>query len=427
MYKVTKYAYAESSTVKDTLDIEEVFTVIKNGDSALTHIKHARSFEKGSDDYNAVKTRLIPTFRFNFLFNGKATNKNIISPTGLIYIDVDRTEDIPYSDYVYAKWKSLSLTGYCILVKVSNLSLDNFNVSYNSVTRLLNIVSDDGARKATQQTIQSYDPDIYINRNSTIFNCLEIKKVSNPIKRKKEKGGLIRNETFLPVESHAKVRFNNIDDYFNDNDLPFIVFREEKERLCIPFIPRRVEEGNRNNYLFIYLSQIVALNPFINKTYIKALADSVNSNVMKPKLSDKELHKILNSIFQMKESNELEILYNKERRIIFNPICKMSFKEKMKIVNGELGTLKSKRTTEKINECIEEWDFETLGKITQVKAAHVIGVSVSTVKRYWVNFKTHVRELNIDHKMISNRVEHIQCCISYQDFCIDLPSIKKSA
>ena len=427
MYRVTKYKNVKSSDVDNILDIVEVFKIIKEGDSALRHIEYARRFEKGSEDYDSIKTSLIPTFRFNFLFDKKALNKNITEPTGLIFIDVDNTEIIPESNYIFAKWKSISLLGFSILVKVDKLSLENFNDSYEAISILLQINSDTGARKPTQQTVQSHDPDIYINYNSKTYNCLEIEKVSSAIKQKKGRECLTTNETFLQVFKKIKIRFNNIDDYFNDNDSPYIVFREEKERLCIPFIPRRVEKGNRNSYMFIYLSQIVALNLSISKAYIKKLADSVNSNVMKPKLGDKELDKIINSLFQLKESGELEMFYNKERRIIFNPDERITFKEKMKIVNRELGAMASERTTEKIYECIEEWDFESLGKITQTKIALVIGVSVSTVKRYWGNFKSFVKELNIDNNMMSGRLEQIECCMSYQNFYIYEPLMKKSA
>jgi hypothetical protein len=301
MYKVSKYKNVRSSEIDGTLDIEEVFKIIREGDSALRHIEYARSFAKGSEDYDSIKRNLIPTFRFNFLFNDKALNKNITEPTGLIFIDVDNTEVIPESDFIFAKWKSISLKGFSILVKVDKLSQENFNDCYDNLSSLLMINSDVGARKPTQQTVQSYDPDIYINYDAKTYNCADFEKVLSAIKQKKERRCLTRNETFLPVFQKIKVIFNNIGDYFIDNNSPYRVFREEKERLCIPFLPRKVEKGNRNSYLFIYLSQIVALNPHINKAYIKVLADSMNFNVMKPKLLDDELHKIINSIFQIND------------------------------------------------------------------------------------------------------------------------------
>src|SRR5690554_20933 len=166
MYKVTKYKNVRSSDVECTLDIAEVFEIIKNGDSALKHIEYARSFTRGSEDFDSVKTNLIPTFRFNFLFNEKALNKNITKPTGLIFIDVDNVKSIPKSDFIFAKWKSVSLNGFSVLVKVENLSIENFYDCYDKLTCLLELKSDLGARKPTQQTVQSYDPDIYIDYNS---------------------------------------------------------------------------------------------------------------------------------------------------------------------------------------------------------------------------------------------------------------------
>jgi hypothetical protein len=426
MYKVTTYEHAESSSVVDLLSIEEVFEIIKKGNSDLTHIKHARTFKKGTLDYDKIKRRLIPTFRFNFLFNQKVANKNITEPTGLIYIDADLVDEIPESELIFAKWKSLSGTGYCILVKVDNLSLNNFSDTYNNISKLLNIKSDEGARKATQQTIQSYDPNIFINYNSKIYNCIEKEKVSFLIKQKKKEKCLTANDTFFSNENFPKVRFNNIDDYFKNSDKPYLVFKEKKELLCIPFIPNEVNIGSRNNIFFIYLSQIVMLNLHLSKTYIKVLAGSVNNNAMKPKLPTNEIEKVINSIFNLKESGNLKMIFNKERRIIFNPENKISFKEKMAIVNKELGIIAKEKTTETIYACIEEWDFNSNEKITQKKVAKSLDKSVSTVKRYWDNFKDYVAELNEEYKS-NNNIQDIECCINYSNFYISKPLLNKSA
>jgi hypothetical protein len=427
MYKITKYRNAQSSIIQDTLMIEEVFEIIEKGDSKLNHIKHARSFEKGSTDYDEVRKFLIPTFRFNFLFKDKAANNNITKPTGLIYIDADLIDTIPQSDFIFAKWKSLSLTGYCILVKVQNLSFDNFKDYYNKISSILNINSDAGARKATQQTIQSYDPDIYINYNSKIYKHPKIEKVSSPIKQKKGGECLTRDDTLLSTPRNVKFRYDNIDDYFIDNDYQYIVFSGDKEKICDPYIPKRVEKGNRNQYLFIYLSQILALNPNMNKPYLIAMADNINLNVMKPKLVDNEILKIVNSLFKMKGSNELKIYLNKERRIIFNPKLRMSFQDKMKIVNKELGSIASEKTTQKIYECIEMWDFQFEGKITQRKVADLTELHLSTIKRYWHNFKSYVKDLNYGYKLENGHQKSISANCALDISYILEPLLKKAA
>ena len=427
MYSVTKYKNIKSSTVVEVLSVDDVFEIIRKGDSAFNHIKHARTFDKGSEDYTLVKENLIPTFRFNFHFHKTASNNNITVPTGLIYIDADDIEEIPESEFIFAKWKSLSLTGYCILVKVQNLSVENFKDCYDEVSSLIEVSSDSGSRKATQQTIQSFDPDIYINYNSKIYKHPKIEKVSSPTKQKKEGECLTRDDTLLSVTQNVKFRYYNIDDYFIDNDDPYIVFSGDKEKLCIPFIPPRVEKGNRNQYLFIYLSQILALNPNMNKPYLIAMADNINLNVMKPKLVDNEILKIVNSLFKMKGSNELKIYLNKERRIIFNPKLRMSFQDKMKIVNKELGSIASEKTTQKIYECIEMWDFQFEGKITQRKVADLTELHLSTIKRYWHNFKSYVKDLNYGFKEEYGGQEIISsnCILDY--FYITEPYYNKVA
>ncbi|MCA9381592.1 hypothetical protein KC678_04970, partial [Candidatus Dojkabacteria bacterium] len=227
MYTVTKYNNIKSSEVEAKIGIDEVFKIIKEGDSKLEFIKLARNYEKGSENYDSIKTSIIPTFRFNFLFEGKASNKNITEATGLIFIDIDNLDELPDSDFIYAKWKSISLTGYGVLVKVDGLTQNNFNNIYDEISKLLGVSSDSGARKPTQQTVQSFDPDIYINHDSRVYNCANSKKVPFPIKQKKEKGGLTTNDTFLLVPHiNTNVRFNNIDNYFKDNDLHYLVFKE---------------------------------------------------------------------------------------------------------------------------------------------------------------------------------------------------------
>lgn len=149
MYKVSKFESAKAPKVKQVLAIEDVLQIIKNGDEHLHIINTARFYGKGSTIYDNIKTNLLPSFRFNFLFEDSASNKNIISSTGLIYLDVDGVDSIPTNDYIFASWKSLSNTGFGLLVKVDNLTLDNYSNIYNQLTEIIGINSDAGARKAT--------------------------------------------------------------------------------------------------------------------------------------------------------------------------------------------------------------------------------------------------------------------------------------
>jgi len=398
MYKITQYENIKSTRVIDILSIEEVLKIMKDGNESLPFIKMAREFGKGSSQYDMIKENNLITFRYNFIFKDSAANKNIIAPTGLIYIDVDSDSVVPESEYVYASWKSLSNMGYGLLVKVDNLSVDNFKYVYKEVSNLIGVESDKNASKPIQQTVLSYDSNLYYNSDSITYSYVEPVKASPAINLKKERGYLSTNDTFIEQIPNTKVRFNNINDYFKDTDDAYIVFREEKELVCNPFVPRKVELGKRNSILFIYFSQIVALNPSIHKTYLKLLGDSININVMKPKLLDNEINRVIKSVFYMLGNGTLKMICNQERRILFNPSIKMEFKGKMKIVNRELGEMKSEATKAIIYEVIEDWDFVQRGKITQNKVAELSTYSIATIKRYWHHFKAYIKDLNDDYR-----------------------------
>jgi len=404
--KVSCYENIKKPKVKSLIEIEDFINKVKNGDDQILLINKAREYGKGHDTYNSIKTNLLPTYRFNFLFNQSASNKNITEPTGLIYIDIDKDINMNHNNYIFAKWKSLSNLGYGVLVRVENLTLNNFKEVYQEISNLLNVETDIHAAKATQQTVLSYDPDIYYNSNSLVYAYKETKKVSSHTIKKEEKC-MGRNDTFLNT-SNTKYRFNNIDDYFKENlSLPYIIFQDEKVKVCDPFVPFRVEKGKRNTTMYYCLSQYAMLNNHVSYQFLINCAKTFNSN-MYPRLEEKELGAIVNSILKKKKENSLEIYYNKERRILFNPSIKMTRKEKMLVVNKELGKLKSDVTESIIYELIEDWDFNKKGKIIQHKVAEELDISTSTVKRYWKSFKGYVKDLNQEYRQEQSKVKEGQ-------------------
>ena len=420
MFQVTQYASAKEPKVQNQINLTEVLNIIKNGDSKLSLIQFARTLKKGSHEYDTFKKNMLPTFRFNFLLEDSAANINITAPTGLIYLDADDISDIPDSPYVLAKWKSLSATGFGILVKVNALTLDNYKDTYNHLSQLIGIASDAGARKATQQTILSYDPNLYYNIDALVYDCNENKKVLCPPIEKKEKS-IGTNETFFN-EYDGTIRFNNIDEYFRDEyaDYKYRLF-DVKEKICNPFIPFMVEEGSRNKTMFFLLSQYALLNPKAGRSWLKAIANTINGK-MRPNLSDKETSFVIDSVLKKRDACTLQPYFNEERRVLFNPKVSLTAKEKMTIVNTELGKRKSDFTKEVIYLVLENWDFEADGKITQGKVAIYANRDVSTVKRHWSDFKAYVKDLNISYyksamqipKKIKDTVVKTTACATYR-------------
>jgi len=405
MFKIQQFKNCKTPKVSNSYDVNYVLNIIKNGNEKLKLIQAARAFDKSSTDYNKIKTELLPTFRFNFNFKESANNNNITSSNGLIYIDVDNIADIPNNQIIYAKWKSLSTSGYGILVKTNNVTYQNFNDTYNAIGKCLGIDVDINAAKATQQTVLSYDPELYFNPNSITYTAEnisysdDIKKVPSAHILKKGEEGMLGDGTFS--EYNNKLRFNNISDYFINSNDSYIMF-EDKINICEPYLPAIITEGNRNSAMFYHLSQIKMLNHHVNYKTLKTLSESINKRMF-PRLPNKEVHTIINNVLKGFENGSLKLILNKERKFLFNPNVKLTFKEKMNIVNKENARLKVGSTKQKIYDIIEDWDFEVNKKITQGKIEKISGISKRTIIRYWSDFKEYVAELNLAYKQSNKK------------------------
>jgi len=369
-------------------------TSISNWLKSISFSEHSETITKarnGDLDYDKTKASL-PCVTYNFLYNDYKKDKNVISGTGYLYIDIDDEMfdvNLLESNQVYSYYKSFGGNGYAIIVKVEGLTLSNFKCTYNCIVEKLGIESyvDINAIKASQFNVLSYDENIFINENSIIFQAVNKKVSSSSIKKEKE--CIVVNDTF---SNSNNIRFNNISDYFVDVADDYIIF-EEKEKLCIPFIPKIIPNGKRNSTVFFLLSQYALLNPLVDGAFLRAWAHIVNQHCSE-KLSSSELISIINSVLKKREEGTLEPHFNKERRIIFNPKSKFTVVHKQKTTAILLGKMKTDKTQQAINDCIEDWSYAIDGKIDQRKISDKINKSIATIKRNWSPFKSHVLELN---------------------------------
>ena len=389
---INNFENCKSPAVLGKISIEEFLHKIKHGDENLFNIKNAREFGKGHDQYDKIKKTVLPTFRFNFIYKDYAKDINVKKTTGLIYIDVDENIEIPHSDFIYAKWRSLSNTGYGILVKVDNLTLDNFKDVYTSIGCILGIKIDDGSGKAIQQNVLSYDPNLYYNTNSKVYEC-KISKKAPFSSIKKEKKGIEVNDA--SIQERIKERVDNTHEYFvGENYNKDYLYFENYVNICAPFMPwHGVNEGNRNNLLFRILSQFALLNPKLGKEYLLEKGQYFNKK-MNPKLSQGEIHSIIHSVIEKRKEGTLEFYYNQKRLIIYNPDKKLTRSEKCQITGAIVGGRRSKKTQLAIYQIIENWDFEEFGKITQKLVIDISKFSRRTVQNHWIHFKDYVEDLN---------------------------------
>ncbi|MEN3324807.1 hypothetical protein VP395_13800 [Mariniflexile soesokkakense] len=378
---INKFNNIKSPQVLEEIDLYSYLYSISNTDKkVLERIEEARYlFNQGcKEKYEAIKCSL-PCYTLNFGFDKYKINDNIIGSTGLIYLDLDNETKIDLTnELIFASWMSLSNNGRGILVQIDGLTKDNFKYNYTIIAEKLGIEADKAARKATQYTVQSYDSNLYINEDSTTFKALDVKKkIPNSLLQKKKRSDSI------DLGIKPLIRFNTINDY-NFNEEPYIYFPEEKESIGEIYIPKRIEYGARNTIIFAIGLQFRGFNPFVHSEDVSRLLYGININHCKPPLEEDELLIIVRSIMSVKDPKPL---YNKERRILFNPKKKYSRKEKMAIINPILGKKRREKTYEELKECVKNWNYEELGKVTEKKLIKASGKSKNTVRRYYRQIK----------------------------------------
>lgn len=380
--------------VRGEMDIYDFLDRVKNPDTEIKYkIEQARSYHSfDKAEYNLIKGQL-PCFTLNFSFRDKKLNSNIDEPTGFIYIDVDGTTEIDLSNkYILASWLSLSGTGRGVLVKVDGLTFENFKDVYKAVTSLLNVKSDVRANKATQYCVQSYDKDLYFNEDSKIFDCsqLFIEKKNTPVSHAISKK---KRDSYV-VGENKQLRFNNITDYdFNGEEC--IVFWEEKESIAEVIIPNIILEGHRESCISAIAYQCKALNPEMSKNELLHFISNINQKKCFPPLSKSEVIKIVNNKDKL---DDIEPILNKERRIIFNPEAKLDRKQKSLRTNKVTGEIRKEKSRQKIRDVLNNWNFESLGKINHQKLAKVSGLCKNTIESYGKEFRVIIKQLNEDFK-----------------------------
>lgn len=351
----------------------------------------------GREQYNIIKTTELPCYTLNFYYDKYKVDKNIKSPTGYIYLDLDNNTNLDFSnELIFASWRSLSNEGRGILVKVENLSIGNFKSTYTTISDALNIISDTAACKPSQFNVQSYDPDLYYNGNSIVWDTNTTNEGINkntPIsyiyKKKKEKD---------VNELGVKIRYNNLDEIdFNNN--PFLVFYEEKHKYAEIVIPSKINLGSRNNILSTIAHQSYALNPNQTIEDFRQFIYKVNQSRCDIPLLGQEVEIIVQKTINKKE---LKPILNKERRLIFNPDYNLPTSLKNRIKGRVVGVVKKNKSKNKIEKGINNWNPKEDGKISQLRLAKKLGMSKNTINEYYKLFKNKIYGINTSYKIIKN-------------------------
>lgn len=170
--------------IKDTStpfhkDVAYILDRIRNGKSKEL-VKKIRT-EKVKTERNELKKKL-PAICFSGIFN-KREDSAIIEHSGLICLDFDGyakqkellqdKEMLSKNKYVFSVFISPSGNGLKVLVKIP-ADIDNHKNYFNSLEKYFSSVYfDTTCKNISRVCYESYDPLIYINENSSIWDTIE--------------------------------------------------------------------------------------------------------------------------------------------------------------------------------------------------------------------------------------------------------------
>lgn len=160
-------------------NVLSVLERIKNGDSKEL-VQSIRS-EKNKDQRNLLK-RQLPAICFSGRFS-KRNDDSLIEHSGLICLDFDgyqttkelmqAKETLSKSKYSFSVFVSPSGNGLKVIVKIPD-DLENHVNYFNSLEKHFNSANfDKTSKNVSRVCYESYDPQIYINTNSAVWNKTE--------------------------------------------------------------------------------------------------------------------------------------------------------------------------------------------------------------------------------------------------------------
>lgn len=406
--KINLFPHAKDCNVIGTISIEDYINYIKEGYDVEQIIK-ARNYGKGTDAYTKIKEKRNAVC-FNYLFNKYKTNDNIISSTGMLFYDIDDTSftlDMIDMSKVFIAHCSFGGNGYSLIVKVDGVTKENYKEAYINIAHQLGITSkyDLGARKRTQFTLMSYDPNIIVNNDCDIL-IPNINKVDiTPIDRNKkvdityidririeevENKGIGGNVHFLKLKFKMELEVYNEDCVFIKDGLPYY-------ECFLPFTAdgrmRKLYNGDKHKYLTMYLNNLICLNPTISHKQASVMLRSVvNSSCAEP-VSEMAIESMIQYAFGKLNKGELYPVGVKIKRYWVNPALPKQLKFDAYNDKRKQGTIDA---LDNFIGC-DLLNLEV--KCTNVLIAEALGVNEKTIRRRLTDEHKHaIKQFNLELK-----------------------------
>lgn len=179
---ISIYTNSFQSESKNTTQIEDYLNNIKNG----FWQDHVLKYRAGKQ-----KKELTPAVTVSGYFPEKRRAADMKSHSGFLCIDIDAKENDNIDDviseicadkFVYACHRSVSGKGLAIYIKIDKKKhLESFLAIEKYLAENYKIICDQSCKDVSRLRYVSYDPDIFINKNSEKWATYIDKKQSQPL------------------------------------------------------------------------------------------------------------------------------------------------------------------------------------------------------------------------------------------------------
>ena len=178
--KVTIFKNIKETIAPYHVDIDVILNRIKDGSDSKALVQQIRK-QKKKAERNEIKKKL-PAICFSGIFN-KRTDTSIVQHSGFICLDFDGypnfktlmqdKESLSNNKYVYAVFISPSGNGLKVLIKIP-ADAENHTKYFNSLEKYFNSeYFDKTCKNISRVCYESYDPIIFINKNSKLWDKIE--------------------------------------------------------------------------------------------------------------------------------------------------------------------------------------------------------------------------------------------------------------
>jgi hypothetical protein len=376
------------------IEINELIDIIKHNPYQKDY-KRIRSLTKGDSEYDELKRKL-PRCHPNCVvaynsLKGDNFERNFISGSGYIYLDIDSVNDIVSfkSDFINRHGSIVTMVcqssggnGLSIFIRINENIISHVHykevVTYIKTKLFSGIKFDPRTDRLGIPWFISHDPDVFFNPNA-IVDVSGIEKCVNQ--------GIIPivcNNTLFYAEN--SIRYIPLNDIYSQiiirtpytntnaidiNEVPWVDIK----------LPRVIGDTMKRNTYTRIIHSLFYLNPDSDPKWIFAYLYNVNRNCADPQMSYRDLLSLFNFQYTYIKSEDYCFKGGRLKAVHFDPNLNLTGHQKTSLANKINGARRSNNKKLLILETIQK--IRAQGEKETVSAIHrKSGVTRNTIIKH---------------------------------------------